>query len=130
MAFTTADGRVAASAEVDAQLARWTRQRDAVDVMQACQAAGVPAGVVQNSIDLVEHDPQLRESRFQVDLDEVDPVLGPLMADRLPIEFEGTPCETYRPAQPIGADNRDVLNDWLGLSADDVREGEDNGYLT
>ena len=116
--------------DVHAHVARWTRELEAVDVMQQCQAAGVPSSVVQNSIDLVEHDPQLRESRFEVDMGEVDPVLGPLKADRLPIEFEKTPCETYRPAQPIGADNADVLNDWLDMSATDVRDGEDSGYLT
>ena len=40
---------------------------------------------------------------------------------KLPIEFENTPCETYRPAQPVGADNAEVLGDWLGMSAAEVK---------
>lgn len=50
--------------------------------------------------------------------------------DRLPIEFEKTPCEIYRPAKPVGTDNADVLGDWLGTSEDEVRKGEKEGYLT
>ena len=30
----------------------------------------------------------------------------------------------------FGADNIDVLADWLDMSSADVREGEDKGYLT
>ena len=127
--YATADGRRAASTTLDHQVGRWTRERDAVEIMQQCQAAGVPAGVVQNGIDLVEHDPQLKTSRFQVHVTDDHPVFGTIFADRLPIEFENTPCETYRPAQPVGADNAEVLGDWLGMSSAQVRDGEDGGYL-
>ena len=62
-------------------------------------------------------------------LGENDPLVGEAFADRLPIEFSKTPCNTYRPAQPVGADNTDVLNDWLDLSSDEVRQGEEAGHF-
>jgi len=58
-----------------------------------------------------------------------DPIFGKVIMDRLPIEFEKTPCEIYRPAKPVGTDNADVLGDWLGTSEDEVRKGEKEGYL-
>lgn len=128
-AYATAAGRFEDSATIDGHVGRWTADLDAVDVMERCQAAGVPAGVVQNGVDLVEHDPQLRASGFVMDYGEVDPVLGALFGDRLPIEFERTPCDSYYPARPIGADTSAVLSDWLEMSADDVREGEERGYF-
>ena len=79
---------------------------------------------------MVEHDPQLRESDFVMDSGEDDPMLGRRYGDRLPIEFEKTPCDTYRPTQAVGTDNAEVLADWLGMSEAEVREGEERGYLT
>ena len=54
--FATAAGRVAAQATVDARVAEWTSIRRAEDVMALCQAAGVPAGVVQTGVDLLENE--------------------------------------------------------------------------
>lgn len=127
--YTTASGRVGVVTELDKRIAQWTSEREAFDIMEQCQAAGVPAGVVQNGIDLVEHDPQLRESRFQINLADDDPVFGKIIMDRLPIEFEKTPCEIYQPARPVGADNVEVLGDWLGIPESEVRDGETGGYL-
>ena len=126
-AYETAAGRRAASAQIDERIGDWTRERDAVSVMQECQRAGAPVGVVQNSIDLLEHNSQLRESGFEIHLRSDDPVFGDIYADRLPMFFERTPCETYRPARPVGADNADVLGDWLGMSAEAVAAGEELG---
>ena len=46
-------------AHIEEQLSAWTAQQDAYELMGLCQAAGVPAGVVQDGADLVERDPQL-----------------------------------------------------------------------
>ena len=126
----SAAGRVERCAAMDEHIAAWTGELDAVEVMERCQAAGVPAGVVQSGIDLLENDPQLAALGFEMCLVEDSPELGSVYGDRLPIQFEKTPCETYRPTQPVGADNVQVLADWLDMAEADVRRGEEDGYFT
>ena len=127
-ALATPEGRVACE-DLDERIAAWTRTLDAADVMHRCQAAGVPAGVVQTGVDMAERDPQLRRRRFLREFDEPHPDTGRVYADRLPIYFEQTPCDDYRRARRIGEDNAAVLRDWLDTAEADVRRGEDDGYL-
>ncbi len=128
-AFAAAQGRVAAGATLDQHLSAWTRTQSAASVMARCQAAGIPAGTVQDGIDLAEQDPQLRHAHFLQRIDEVDPVLGQTFADRLPLHFDKTPCDTYRRVRHVGEDNAAVLHDWLGMSEAEVKRAEDEGLL-
>ena len=129
-ALTTAAGRSEASDMLDQRIAEWTRGIEAEVVMERCQAAGVPAGVVQTGLDLGERDPQLKLSGFLVEIEEPHPIAGQTYADRLPIYFERTPCDEYRPAPVVGQHNAEVLNEWLGMSEEETRRGEDAGYLS
>ena len=127
-ALADVDGRLAC-ADLDAQLAAWTRTRTATEVMGRCQAAGVPAGVVQTGVDLCERDPQLEASGFLFAFDEPHPVQKTTYGDRLPLRFERTPSDTYRRTPQVGEHNAAVLGDWLGMSEAAVRAGEEAGYL-
>ena len=115
--------------DLDANVGAWTRTQTATEVMRRCQAAGVPAGVVQTGADLGDVDPQLRRSGFLFPIDEPHPVLGQTYADRLPIRFEDTPCDVYRRTRQVGEDNVAVLADWLGMTEDEVRRGEEDGHF-
>ena len=126
--LATVEGRLAC-ADLDRRIGEWTRTLTATEAMERCQAAGVPAGVVQTGADLGDHDPQLRQSGFLREFDEAHPVAGTTYADRLPIYFDQTPCDEYRRTRRIGEDNAAVLADWLGLSEAEVRQGEEAGYL-
>ena len=123
------EGRLAC-AELDDKLAEWTRTRSATSVMERCQAAGVPAGVVQTGADMCERDPQLKASGFLFAMAKPHPVQKTTYGDRLPLKFEYTPCDEYRRTRRVGEDNAAVLADWLGMTADEVRRGEEAGYLT
>ena len=125
----TVDGRLASEETLNANLETWTRQLDATDVMTQCQAAGVPAGVVQTGVDLAERDPQLAEAGFLTPIEDVDPNIGQTYAERLPIHFSRTPCDNLTRVRAIGEDNVSVLGDWLGMPEDAVRAGEDNGLF-
>ena len=127
--LATVEGRLAGEPALEAGVSAWTSGLDAADVMQRCQAAGVPAGVVQTGVDLVERDPQLARSGFLKKLDDAHPTAGAVYADRLPIHFERTPCDRYERPREVGEDNAAVLKDWLGMSEEAVREGEDADYL-
>ncbi|MGA1371007.1 MAG: CaiB/BaiF CoA transferase family protein [Pseudomonadales bacterium] len=113
--WSTLAGRVADADALDAAMAAWTQQEDASELMQRCQSAGVPAGLVQDGVDLADHDPQLRHLGFLTPIEETGAPVGQTWADRLPLRFEATPCEAYHRVRLLGEDNASVLADWLGL---------------
>ncbi|HIG41816.1 MAG: CoA transferase [bacterium] len=127
--FSSAKSRVKSVEKLDQQLAQWTQSLTAEDIMNRCQKAGVPAGVVQNAIDLAEHDPQLKDSGFLQQMDPL-PGFGMTYADRLPIHFQKTPCEVYERVRQVGEDNREVLKDWLGMQDAEIDKAEAGGLLS
>ena len=126
--LATAQGR-ADFADLDIHVGAWTRTLTATDAMERCQAAGVPAGVVQTGADLGDADPQLRRGGFLFPIEDQHPALGQTYADRLPLRFEDTPCDVYRRTRRVGEDNVAVLADWLGMSEEEVRQGEESGHF-
>ena len=122
-ALGTAPGRVA-SETLESRVAEWTRGQDVVDLMSNCQAAGVPAGVVQDSIDMVERDPQFAHDGFLKTLAPADEFQGETYYDRLAIRFAKTPCDDYRPVSPLGSDNTRVLTEWIGLTEEQIADAD------
>jgi crotonobetainyl-CoA:carnitine CoA-transferase CaiB-like acyl-CoA transferase len=129
-AFNSAKSRLENVQRLDRGIAEWTRNHDAVQVMEQCQAAGVPAGVVQNVIDFVERDPQLKGSGFMHTIDSSHPTVGKTYADKLPLRFQATPCDIYKRPREIGEDNQSVLRDWIGMSEEEVHKAEESGILS
>ena len=127
--YDSAAGRVAAVETIDARIGAWTIEQDPYAVMGACQAAGVPAGVVQTGIDLAENDPQLAATSFLQAVADEHPILGQTWVDRLPIHFEKTPCDDYQRVRTLGEDNAAVLQDWLGMDASAVQRAAEDGLL-
>ena len=97
--------------------------------MECCQAAGVPAGVVQTGIDLTRRDPQLRASGYFTTAEGEHPAVGVQPVDRLPLYFSATPIEGYPRTRMLGEDTTAVLWDWLGMAADEVVAKEADGTL-
>lgn len=129
-AYATPTARCNNRESLDANIAAWTRDKDANKLMIELQQAGVPAGLVQTGIDLAETDPQLAAHEFIRYANEPHPVLGETFIDRLPIYFNKTPCEQYGRSRLLGEDNASVLHDWLDTPESEVRQGEDEGYFT
>src|SRR5690606_2842308 len=80
--YASADARVARRAEVDQMVSDWTRTRNASEVMTALQAAGIPAGVVQDNEQLYS-DPQIKARDFVAVVDQ--PGIGDFPIAKLPI---------------------------------------------
>ncbi len=119
--FATAAGRVVRQDELDGLVGAWTRAHEARALMEQLQAAGVPAGLVQNGEDLMEHDPQLAHTSYFQPLDH--PVLGTLRNDRPVASLSDTPPRIRGRAPLFGEHTREVLGEVLGLS-----EGELDAY--
>ena len=115
--------------KINEKIETWTSQGEAYMLMELCQNAGIPAGVVQNGADLIENDPQLKSSHFFSKLPDTHPDLGEQYLDRLPINFEKYELNDYRRVRVIGEDNEEVMKDWLDRGAEEVKTLEDNEIL-
>jgi crotonobetainyl-CoA:carnitine CoA-transferase CaiB-like acyl-CoA transferase len=129
--LATVEGRVAHADDLDAHVEAWTCERDRYEVMELLQAAGVPAGAVQDAADRLERDPQLaaRGHFTMLGNDEVDP----LPLEGVPVRMSATPAHTggrLRRGPPcLGEDTAAVLGEVLGMGDDDVARLAEEGVL-
>ena len=128
--FSSASNRYANKEELNRRLSDWTNSLEAYQLMETCQQNGIPAGVVQSGADLAERDPQLRKREFLFPFKETHEAMGQTFGDKLPIHFDKTPCESYSRSRTLGEDNEEVLMDWLGMSSEEIKKSESEGWLT
>ncbi len=124
--YATLEARKATETELNALVGAWTSSRDAYDVMERCQAAGVPAGVVQTCEDLFS-DPQLRHRGHFVYLDH--PEMGVHATDGNCFTLSESPAEYQRPAPLLGQHTHQVCREVLGMGDDEIAELEAQGVL-
>lgn len=120
--FSTAAGRKTHEDDLDRLLAEVTISMDRYDLMQRLQKRGVPAGVVQKSVDRYTRDPQLRERGYFVPLPHSEagtwPIEGfPAKFAKMPFDVGGLPG---RAAPMMGEDNDTVYRDVLGLTPEEI----------
>ena len=127
--FSTMSLRYKNRRELDSNIQNWTKDREAYQLMETLQQAGVPAGVVQSGDDLANKDPQIRNREFLFAFDELHGEVGQTFGDMLPIKFEKTPCESYVRSRSLGEDNESVLRDWLNLSPEEIDKNKSEGWL-
>ena len=113
--FRNAAARKANEAAMNDIIAAWTRERDAIEMMNAMQSAGVPAGAVHRSVDMLD-DPHLRERDFFVTLDEPD--VGRKTYPGQAIITEGLPKQEWRPSARLGEHNDYILSELLGRAGE------------
>ena len=122
--FSSLATRMKNGKELDEFLAQWTGRHTPEEIVHLLQGAGVPSGVVQNAEDLA-NDPHLVAREFFTPLNH--PVHGKTLTDSSPIKFKDHPVMDWKAAPLLGADNRIVYVDLLGLSEDEfssyVRRG-------
>ena len=116
--FTTNRGRVENRAVLLPLLRQATVFRTTAEWMAALEQAGVPCGPI-NRIDQVFDDPQVKARGLRVELPHPAAGAVPLVAN--PIRMSASEVE-YRRAPPLlGQHTEEVLADWLGLAADELR---------
>jgi benzylsuccinate CoA-transferase BbsF subunit len=101
---------------LDQQLSAATRRWDDYELMQALQAAGVAAGVVQDAQDLLERDPQLRARGAFVSLEH--PVLGRFDHQSCPYQLSRTPAAPCA-APLLGQHTERICRELLNMSAEE-----------
>lgn len=114
--FATMLDRKKNEAELERLIEAWTINFTPEELMTSLQAAGVPAGIVENGQDLVEHDPQLKARGHFQSLKH--PEMGQCIYDRLPFRLSKTPDKLTRPAPCLGQHTEIVCRQILGLPDD------------
>ncbi len=113
--------------ELDRLLANETRGWVVEALMAVLQAQGVPAGVVQNTEDVVTRDPQLRAREHWVRLEH--PEMGETIYNAPPFRFSEVSTRLTRPAPLLGQHTREVCTGLLGLSEREIDDLIEQGVL-
>jgi crotonobetainyl-CoA:carnitine CoA-transferase CaiB-like acyl-CoA transferase len=106
-----------ARAALAGALSGWAAELTAQQAMRMLQRAGLAAGAVQDSEDVVR-DPQHRERHFLLEMDHPD--LGVAEYAAPPHRLAKTPPQVRRPTPRLGAHTTEVLGEWLGMAPDEA----------
>lgn len=111
--LASAEGRQAASPELDRLIGEWTSVRPREAVVRALRAAGVHAAPVNDMAD-IHSDPQLAPRKVFRPLRHA--VLGTYMGVGPPFSLSETPAQLRAGAPLLGEHNREVFMGILGIS--------------
>ena len=106
--------------------AAWCATREDHAIAEQLQAAGIAAGVVQDSEDMLERDPQLAARKALITLDH--PLLGPFGHIATPLHFSRDAFEPFR-APRIGEHVEEVARTLCRLSPERIDELEFAGVF-
>jgi benzylsuccinate CoA-transferase BbsF subunit len=111
--FRDVRGRLLHREEIDGHIEAWTKARTPQEVMEALQAVGVAAVPSFDSMTMAD-DPHLQERGVFRAVDH--PVIGTRVVVDPHWRLSETPARITRPAPLLGAHNRYVFGELLGMS--------------
>ncbi|RMF87483.1 MAG: CoA transferase [Nitrospinota bacterium] len=124
-----AQGRWKHHDELDRIIESWTREQDPYAAMHRLQEAGVPAGVVMDTRDLLR-DPHLKARGFFEMVEQAPsseagkrPVIG------RPWKLSATPVRIRRAAPTFGQDNDYVLKELLQMPDEEIERLRGEGII-
>lgn len=124
--FATPEQRFIARAAVDEVLAAWTIHHDKREAMELLNKAGVPAGAVLDSGDLLA-DPSFYDSGMLTTVEH--PIRGPVVLPGWPVQMSGSPRPVITSPPLLGEHTNEVLSDVLDLSAEQISRYRDRGVI-
>jgi crotonobetainyl-CoA:carnitine CoA-transferase CaiB-like acyl-CoA transferase len=129
--FSTLASRVVNADDLDRLVEDWTSGLERYEAMEMLQAAGVPAGVVQDAADRLERDPQLAARGHFTMLGNAD--VAPMPLEGVPFRMSATPPDTggaiHRGPPLLGEDTDEVLEGILGMDRDEIGSLRAKGVL-
>jgi crotonobetainyl-CoA:carnitine CoA-transferase CaiB-like acyl-CoA transferase len=124
--FKTVAGRLKHRNDLNRIVERWTRERDAFEIMDRLQRAGVPCGVAQTGAD-VTADPHLVERGFIVGVDNER--IGRVVLPNFPLRFANARMTRRWEFPVLGRDTEAVLRDVVGYDAETIAAHKRDGVL-
>src|SRR6516162_1016250 len=123
--YDTQVARSQRGAEVDEIIAGWTRQHTKEEAMTLFGAAGVPAGAVFDTLELM-NDPSFAERGIMQTIDH--PTTGKVKMPAWPVRFDGA-APMVKPSPLLGQHVDDVLGSWLGMDAKELAALRQDGIV-
>jgi len=123
--FGSPQERVRHIREVDGLLAPWCAERGKIEVMETLGKAGVPAGAVLDTGELLA-DPHLRRRGMFVTIDH--PARGPITMPGWPVKMTDSHVPVVS-APLLGQHTEEVYGRWLGLTPGDVKALKSQGVV-
>ncbi len=123
--FATQADRNERADEIYEMIESWTKTQTKYEAMDKFGKAGVPAGAVLDSLEVL-NDPHLKARGMITTVDH--PVRGEFTMPASPIQMSGSPTEV-EPSPLLGADTDTVLADWLGYDEAQLEQLHNQGIL-
>jgi benzylsuccinate CoA-transferase BbsF subunit len=114
--FNTLKNRKQNEEELNRLVGAWTSGLTAESVMERLQAAGVPAGVVGNTADVLS-DPQLQERNIYWPMHHAE--MGDFTHLGESFQLSKTPARPFSPSPLLGEHTEQICTEMLGMSDDE-----------
>src|SRR5262249_11196886 len=105
-------------------LGEWTRQHDKREAMERLIAVGVPSGAVFDTMEL-QNEPSFAERGL---LQTVHHHNGDYKMATWPVRIDGKTVR-LKGSPAIGQDSAEVLQNWLGIGADELGKLRQEGII-
>jgi crotonobetainyl-CoA:carnitine CoA-transferase CaiB-like acyl-CoA transferase len=123
--YDTQQARSQRSVEVDEIIATWTREHTKEEAMNLFGSAGVPAGAVFDTLELM-NDPSFSQRGIMQTIDH--PTTGKVKIPSWPVRFDGAPPKVKR-SPLLGQHVDDVLGSWLGMGDKELAALREEGIV-
>jgi crotonobetainyl-CoA:carnitine CoA-transferase CaiB-like acyl-CoA transferase len=122
--FATREARGRHEAEIDRMITDWTQRHDKHEAMRLIGAAGVPAGAVLDTGDLLAEPSFVSRGVIQT----MQHPSGEFRMPAFPVRFDGAPAPV-KPSPLLGEHTADVFGEWLGIGAGDLEALRRDGVV-
>ncbi|MEO3977854.1 CoA transferase [Streptomyces sp. CAU 1734] len=124
--FAGGAGRAGHADLLDGHVGGWIAERDAAEVVRAFEEAEAAVALVYDIRDVFD-DPQYRALDTITTVD--DPDLGPLRMQNVLFRLSGTPGSIRTTGAALGAHNREIYGELLGLAPEDIDRLDEKGVI-
>jgi len=123
--YDTMQARGQRAAEVDELVAGWTRQHSKEECMRIIGEAGVPAGAVFDTVELM-NEPTFDERGIMQTIQH--PTTGKVKMPAWPVRFDGVTARV-KPSPLLGQHSAEVLGSWLGMGGREIDALRQEGII-
>ncbi len=124
--YATVSGRMEHQDALDALIAVWTADKDALEISRQLQAAGIPSSQVMGGPDLLADDHYAARGTF-VEVDH--PQVGPKMYPGAAWKMSATPGRVRWPSPTLGQHNHLIYRELLGMGSESIAALEEEGVI-
>ena len=125
--FSTMANRIANQDDLESRLSEWTAKQEDYALLELCRRRGLAVGVVQNTEDMMQRDPQLASRGFFEEIPHFKK--GRVTASGIPLGLTGTPGHTTQAGSSIGHDNDAIFREVLGLTPAQIEAFVQSGAI-